>query len=122
MTDIKELSNSFIEYYPYFEIDREEADKMILNNTRKLPDIKGFSFNPLSQIDQLIIYRDEGKCIKARPNNSIDYFSIILVVVLLYLNAFVFLIFYMVYLGYRYFSVQRAIDKVLEYNGKRPLL
>ena len=121
MTDIKELSNSFIEYYPYFEIDREEADKMILNNTRKLPDITGFSFNPLSQIDQLIIYSDEGNHIKAKPNNSIDYFSIILVVVLLYLNAFVFLIFYMVYLGYRYFSVQRAIDKVLEYNGKRPL-
>jgi hypothetical protein len=94
---------------------------MILNNTRKLPDFTGFSFNPLSQIDQLIIYRDKGNHIKAKPNNSIDYFSIILVVVLLYLNAFVFLIFYMVYLGYRYFSVQRAIDKVLEYNGKRSL-
>ena len=121
MTDIKELSNSFIEYYPYFEIDREEADKVILNNTRKLPDTTGFYFNPLSQTDQLIIYRDVGKCVKARPNYSIDYFSTILVVVLLYLNAFVFLIFYMAYLGYRYFSVQRAIDKVLEYNGKRPL-
>lgn len=113
MNEIQRVYEHFLNKFPYFKVESILTNKVILKNTHTLPELRGFSLDPMSLVSRLKVYFNKDGKVKVRPVYNVDFLSILAIPLLIYMKAIFFLSIHVFYISYRYYAIHRAITKAL---------